>query len=109
MLSGELWGWRIRASRGCKNRPRLRLPSSIFAHVESDLILTSDDKDPNQGHLFGEGLSGYKTGPKEVESFSLQRISLQPHPGTLPKFSPDTFTSFLIIFPMCLHPGAWKP
>lgn len=43
-----------------KNKPGPGSLPITFPHFELGLILTSDDKDPNNGNLFGEGCGGAK-------------------------------------------------
>lgn len=46
---------RFRTAHGSRNKLGPGCLPMTFPHVEPGLILTSDDKDPNNGNLFGEG------------------------------------------------------
>lgn len=47
--------WRFSAVSDSKNKTGPGSLPITFPHFELGLILTSDDKDPNNGNLFGEG------------------------------------------------------
>lgn len=79
---------------GSKNKQEPDCLPITFPHFEPGLILTSDDKDPNNGNLFGkEGGVQNRARRKWRHSGQHMIIPLQLCPGNSPKFSSDTLTS----------------